>query len=211
MQPPLPDPTTADSKEEKTDALSILSDRTLCASPEPDEPVRTPGIPRVPCGVPLEPAACEAHVEQSMRVKTRSVSAVALTLWTIVSLCLLSRIFVCKKAESSISISYHARVDGVQWDLRRRGHCNVLVDLAATAFPVLCEIFARLHNHHVRHQRHNRLWGAVSVLIECPTAVCESDEDRVLRLFVCLGVPVVTVWTWVWIPVMRRFVAEMAT
>ncbi|KAJ6586832.1 hypothetical protein DFH09DRAFT_235647 [Mycena vulgaris] len=65
--------------DEKTlDAQSVLSDRTLCTSPEPEVSPRVVGVPRlVPAQLRTPPGS------QALRVKTRTVSAVALVLWSI--------------------------------------------------------------------------------------------------------------------------------
>ncbi|KAJ6593812.1 hypothetical protein B0H19DRAFT_35813 [Mycena capillaripes] len=46
------------------------------------------------------------------------------------------------------------------------------------------------------------------VIAECAGSGCSSKE-RALRLFVCGGVPVASVWTWVWIPTIRQFLHEL--
>ncbi|KAJ7697716.1 hypothetical protein B0H17DRAFT_1130310 [Mycena rosella] len=46
------------------------------------------------------------------------------------------------------------------------------------------------------------------IIAECSAGQCKGKE-RALRLFVCLGVPVASVWTWIWIPTIRSFLSEL--
>ncbi|KAJ7925210.1 hypothetical protein B0H13DRAFT_1975493 [Mycena leptocephala] len=46
------------------------------------------------------------------------------------------------------------------------------------------------------------------VIAECTNSGCSSGE-RTLRFFVCGGVPVASVWTWVWIPTIGKLLREL--
>lgn len=65
--------------EKTIDTLSVLSDRTLCASPEPVEP--PPCFARIPCApTPLSKCAYPAY---AVRANARAIAGIAFVLWSV--------------------------------------------------------------------------------------------------------------------------------
>lgn len=163
--------TPVNEKTTASDAQSTFSDRTLCASPEHQEP---PPVSRVPCGAAISirpPRAWPPSPMQGMRVKTRWVSGVALVLWSInMSLSLVEHFrqylfFLLlrragakcterndQNAKPSFSVAASARVDGVQRPLRPNCRRRLRIDAPAAALPPDCELSADLGNSECRRE-----------------------------------------------------------
>ncbi|KAJ7497205.1 hypothetical protein FB451DRAFT_220648 [Mycena latifolia] len=187
------------AEDEKTlDAQSVFSDRTLCASPEP-----AVNVPRV------LPAQTRPAPEQALRVKTRTMSAVALVLWSIdLSLSLVEHFRMVNMHSSG----FQSRLLLV-WSV-----CSGLF-VVITAAVFISTLLRRPHRPFLNFLRGFAIFMSLTgsvvgfglmfpVIAECSIGEC-SRKERVMRLWLCLGVPVTSVWTWLWIPTIRSFLPEL--
>ncbi|KAJ7096413.1 hypothetical protein C8R44DRAFT_377607 [Mycena epipterygia] len=198
--------------EEKTipvDVQSIFSDRTLCASPEPE---LFPRVSSVSCAAATQIRTAHdsypVHALRTLRIKTRVVSAVALALWS---------------TDLALALVEHFRMIDLQSPaLQSRlllvwAVCSgVFVLVAAVVF--ISTLLRRPHRPFLSFLRGLAIFMSATssiigfgvmfpVIAECSGDKC-SGEERAIRLLVCLGVPVASVWTWVWIPTIRNFMPE---
>ncbi|KAF7376066.1 hypothetical protein MSAN_00021400 [Mycena sanguinolenta] len=184
--------------------MSVLSDRTLCASPEP-----LPPPPRItPSRVAHRPTPAQhpdlrahynSHRIRSMERKPLLVSC---------------RIFPTCEGLGRTSI--HSST----WELQMRivlawAVCSALLVLTAAAVFLSTLVrrppvkFVRLlHVFSILMSATTCILGFAvlfPVIAECSSAAGCSSSDHTARFFLCGGVPVASVWTWLWIPNIRRF------
>ncbi|KAJ7045430.1 hypothetical protein C8F04DRAFT_1064751 [Mycena alexandri] len=191
--------------EKVFDSRSVLSDRTLCASPEPFEP--PPCVPRVPA-ISVRP---RPETPLTGRVRARSVAVVAFALWA---------------ANFSLSLVEYfqsVRDDAPRLQLRVLvvwAVCSgIFVVIAANVF--LSTLFRRpswtlvvfLRGLAILMSATSCIVGfavVFPVIAECTRDQIQcSGKEHALRLFVCGGVPIASIWTWVWIPTIRKFLQEL--
>ncbi|KAJ6499392.1 hypothetical protein C8R45DRAFT_114572 [Mycena sanguinolenta] len=188
--------------------MSVLSDRTLCASPEPLPPPR----------ISLRPSPVHAA-----RTSVRIITAVAFTLWS---------------ANLSLSLVEYFRLGREPVPLQMRvvlawAVCSALLVLTAAAvflstlvrrpsakfvrflcgFSILMSVTSCIVGFAVLFPVVAEwcvpLLGLLLILMpggmDSPSATGCLGWDHAVRLFLCGGVPVASVWTWVWIPAIRVF------
>ncbi|KAJ7680234.1 hypothetical protein DFH06DRAFT_1162325 [Mycena polygramma] len=187
--------------EKTLDTLSVLSDRTLTVSPEPLEPpVRVPRL----C-IPIAPVG-SSKCAHATRVKVRAMTAVALVLWGVnISLSLVESFRLeSSKLQFRILLVW-ATCSGLFVALAAAAFISTLMRLPSRPFVSF------LHGAMIVMSATSCIVGFAvlfPVIAECAGSGCSSKE-RALRLFVCAGVPVGSVWTWVWISSVRHFLHEL--
>ncbi|KAJ7783048.1 hypothetical protein B0H16DRAFT_1495163 [Mycena metata] len=195
--------------EKVFDSRSILSDRTLCASPEPVEP--THHIPRIPA-ISVRP---RPETPLTGRVRARSAAVVAFALWD-------RQLFFVSHTHPTGNIE-SVRDDAPRLQLRVLlvwAVCSgFFVVIAANVF--LSTLLRRPWRALVVSLRGLAiLMSATScivgfavvfpVIAECTRDQIQcSSKEHALRLFVCGGVPIASIWTWVWIPTIAKFLQEL--
>ncbi|KAJ7188355.1 hypothetical protein C8R46DRAFT_1054533 [Mycena filopes] len=185
------------------DSQSISSDRTLCSSPEPVEP------PRLPC-LPANSPGPRAERPLTGRVRARAMAVVAFSLWVSnFSLSLVEYFQSVKDGAPQLQL----RVLLV-WAI-----CSgIFVVISAAIFSSTLlrrpswSLVALLRGLTILMSTTSCIVGfavVFPVIAECTRGqILCSSKERALRLFVCGGVPVASIWTWVWIPSIGSFLQE---
>ncbi|KAF8210139.1 hypothetical protein K438DRAFT_1959420 [Mycena galopus ATCC 62051] len=197
--------------EKSLDTLSVLSDRTLCASPEPLEPrIRAPPNP-IPPITYRRRAPPQAY---AVRASARVVAGVAVVLWSLnLSLSLVEYFRLLREPQIQKDRQFQLRVLLV-WAV-----CSALLSLTASTVFV-CTLLRRPAPRLVRFLRGFTIFMSFTSCIvgfailfpaisECSSSTGCTGSEHALRVFVCGGVPVASVWTWVWIPTMRKFAGAL--
>ncbi|KAJ7287628.1 hypothetical protein C8J57DRAFT_1496042 [Mycena rebaudengoi] len=196
-------------QDEKADGASIFSDRTLCATPEIriEQALRIPR--RVRVAVPPPPRTVgDSESAQAARVHTRSVSAGAFVLWSLAfSLSLVEYLRMLKMR----SPAYQTRILLV-WIV-----CGgIFVVVTAAMFTMT--VVRRPSVAWLKLLRGVAILMSVAsciigfgvvfpVIAECSGSKCTRGEHA-MRIFVSMSVPAASLWTWVWIFTMGKFVAR---
>ncbi|KAJ7901738.1 hypothetical protein B0H14DRAFT_1250879 [Mycena olivaceomarginata] len=200
-------------------SFDTISERTLCASPEPldlpppPRPTRFQWAPvppppprptRVQCA-PVPPIPTSPS--HAARVHVRGVTVIGFALWSTNFSLSLVEFFHLVRTSAERQPQAQLRVL-LAWAV-----CSGLLVLAATAVFV-STLFRRpsvrfigfMHSFAIFMSATSCIVGFAVLFPAIAQCVGCSNQERAMRVFLCGGVPVASVWTWVWIPTVRKFV-----